>query len=56
MGKGIGRSTHRESSERQLPAVSHNSHFPNLFAVVTQDLEEPVQDLWQVIQQVNIWH
>lgn len=54
--EAIGRSTHRDSSEWQLPAVSHNSHFPNLFAIVTQDLEEPIQDLWQVIQQVNVWH
>lgn len=40
----------------QLRASFLHSHFPNLFAVVTQDLEEPIQDLWQIIQQVNVWH
>lgn len=40
----------------QLPASFLHSHFPNLFAVVTQDLEESIQDLWQIIQQVNVWH
>lgn len=33
-----------------------HSHFSNLFAIVTQDLEEPIQDLRQVIQQVNVRH
>lgn len=40
----------------QLPAPSLHSHFPNLFAVVAQDLEEPIQDLRQIIQQVDVWH
>lgn len=48
--------THRDSNEWQLSALFPNSHFPNLFAIVAQDLEKPVQDLWQVIQQVNVWH
>lgn len=47
---------HRDSSEWQLLALSPNSHFANLFAIVPQDLEKPVQDLWQVIQQVNVRH
>ena len=38
-----------------VPPLLH-SHFPNLFAVVAQDLEESIQDLWQIIQQVNVWH
>lgn len=42
-------------SSRQLPALPH-SHFPNLLAIVTQNLEESVQDLWQVVKQVNVWH
>lgn len=38
------------------PCSPPHSHFPDLFAIVTQDLEEPVQDLWQVVQQVNVRH
>lgn len=38
-----------------LCSPSH-SHFPDLFAIVAQDLEEPVQDLRQVVQQVNVRH
>lgn len=37
------------------PLLLH-SHFPNLFAIVAQDLEESIQDLRQIIQQVNVWH
>lgn len=40
----------------QLPAPSFHLHFPNLFAIVAQDLEESIQDLRQIIEQVNVRH
>lgn len=52
---GVGRAL-QGPGRWQLLAPSIHSHFPNLFAVVTQDLEESIQDLRQIIQQVNIWH
>lgn len=31
-----------------------HSHFTDLLAVITQDLEEPIKNFWQVIQKINI--
>lgn len=39
-----------------MPGQSPHSHFPNLLAVVSQDLEEPIQDFWQIIQEVDVRH
>lgn len=38
------------------PGQPPHSHFSYFFAVVSQDLEEPVQDFWQVIQEVDVRH
>lgn len=41
-------------AETGTRATETHSHFPDLLAVISQDLEEPVENLWQVIQKVNI--
>ena len=38
------------------PCSPPHSHFPDFFAIVAQDLEEPIQDLWQIVQEVNVGH
>jgi len=49
----------RTDSERDtglLPRQPAHSHFPYLLAVVSQDLEKPIQDFGQVIQEVDVRH
>lgn len=52
---GVGCARTEGPGGAAVPPALH-SHFPNLFAVVAQNLKEAIQDLWQIIQQVDVWH